>query len=85
MTIDLPKEKREALTETIQAWFLDEMGEEIGRLKAEMALDWVLAEIGPSIYNQAIRDAQSYFQERALDLDAVLHEPEAGPSRGKSD
>ena len=37
-----------------------------------------LKEIGPSIYNQAIADAQSYFTGRVADLEGVCHEPEFG-------
>ena len=31
-------------------------------------LDFCVREIGPSIYDQAIADAQEYFQEKAADL-----------------
>jgi uncharacterized protein (DUF2164 family) len=33
-------------------------------------------EIGPSIYNQAIVDAQTYFQEKASDLGGARYEAE---------
>ena len=41
-----------------------------------MLLDYCLKEIGPTIYNQAIADAQSYFQGRVSDLEGVCHEEE---------
>ena len=41
-----------------------------------MLLDFCLAEIGSVVYNQAIGDAQKYFQERTTDLDAICHQPE---------
>ena len=36
--------------------------------KSEILLDFVLAEIGPSIYNQAITDAQHFIEESAADM-----------------
>ena len=39
-------------------------------------LDFVLKEIGPTIYNQAIGDAQNYFQARVSDLEGVCYETE---------
>ena len=39
-------------------------------------LDFVAAEIGPSIYNQAIADAQAYFADKTADLAGVHYEPE---------
>ena len=35
-----------------------------------------LKEIGPAVYNQAIADAQKYFQGRVEDLEGVCHQPE---------
>ena len=48
----------------------------MGDLKANLLLDFVLKEIGPSIYNTAIADAQTYFQGRVADLEGVCHEKE---------
>ena len=39
---------------------------------------FVLKEIGPSIYNAAITDAQVYFRERVADLEGACFEPEFG-------
>jgi uncharacterized protein (DUF2164 family) len=47
-------------------------------VKAGLLLDYVLKEIGPTIYNQAIADAQAYFTGRVADLEGVCHEPEFG-------
>ena len=38
-------------------------------LQCSLFLQFCLEEIGPSIYNQAVSDAQTYKQERALDLE----------------
>ena len=39
-------------------------------------LDFFLREVGPSVYNQATADAQSFFLEKASDLGAVRYEAE---------
>lgn len=76
MPIKLSKETRERLGASIQRYFERELEHEIGTLGAQLLLDYVLAEIGPSVYNQAIMDAQQYFQERTMDLDGSCYEPE---------
>lgn len=57
MAIRLPDPTRQELLASIQRYFIEERGEEIGDLQATFFLDFVLREVGPSIYNQAIRRA----------------------------
>lgn len=74
ITLDLETEKR--LLESIKRYFREELDENIGDLKALLFLNFTKQEIGPSIYNQAIKDAQAYFQDRVADLDGTCYEPE---------
>ncbi len=76
MTIKLSKEAREQLIASIQRYADEELENEIGHLGAQLLLDFVLVEVGPFVYNQAIQDAQGYFQERTMDLDGSCYEPE---------
>lgn len=76
MAVALPEEKKKALVAAIKQYFLQERGEEIGDLAAGFFLDFVLEEIGPSIYNQAIKDAQASLQRTVADLDVNLGKPE---------
>ena len=55
--------------------------EEIGDLKAGLMLDFILSELGPSIYNQAIADARAFFEERTSDLAAICYRDEFPTSR----
>lgn len=80
MAIVLPDETTKALVNAIRHYFLEEHDQEIGELQASFFLDFVLKEIGPSIYNQAVKDAQSSLQRFVTDLDLTLHEPEFGYS-----
>ncbi len=78
MPIDLPREVQQPLIASIKRFFAEQMDEEIGDLKAGFLLEFCLREIGPSVYNRAITDAQAYIQERTLDLGAACYEPEFG-------
>jgi uncharacterized protein (DUF2164 family) len=42
-------------------------------MPAGLLLNFFLEEIGPAIYNQAIRDAQARIQQRVSDLDGELY------------
>lgn len=81
MTIKLSKETKQQLVKSIQRYFEVELGEEIGELKASQLLDFCLQEIAPSVYNQAIADAQSYMSDKVVDLSGTCYEPELGYSK----
>jgi uncharacterized protein (DUF2164 family) len=76
MTIKLNDDARGALIESIKRYFLEQLDEEIGELKARMFLDYVLAEIAPVAYNLGVRDAQSWIQDKVLEVDGSVYEPE---------
>ena len=65
----LSDNRRTALLRELQAHFLDQHGETIGDLKAELLLDFFLESLGPPVYNQAIADARKFVQERIDDLE----------------
>ena len=75
---DLSPDATKRLVASIKRYAAENLDEEIGDLKAGLLLDYCLKEIGPSIYNQAIADAQAYFTGRVADLEGVCHEPEFG-------
>jgi len=74
MKLDPDTEKY--LLESIKRFFAEELETDIGDLKATRVLDYFAAEVGPSIYNQAIADAQAYFSDKTADLAGVHYEPE---------
>ncbi len=71
MTITLHEEARKHSTASIKRYFLEELDQDIGELKAGMVLDFILKEIAPTIYNGAIADAQTYVRDRLADLDGA--------------
>ena len=83
MAITLSKEAQKRLIGSIKKYFDEVMEEEIGDLKAGLLLQFCLKEIGPSIYNKAIADAQARLQEKVTDLDSECYEPEFGYWHGR--
>jgi uncharacterized protein (DUF2164 family) len=78
MEIDLPKEARAQAVASIERWFKENADEPIGNIQAAALLKFFIAEIAPSIYNQAIADAQQRLQQRIAELDIECHAAEFG-------
>ena len=76
MSINITKEKQLHIIESIKHFFEEHMDVEIGDLKASLLLDYFVKEIGPSIYNQAILDAQAVMTDKVNDLDSSCYLPE---------
>jgi uncharacterized protein (DUF2164 family) len=73
MTLQLSKERRKQLTSAIKTYFLEQDDEDLGDLRAGLLLDFFLEKLGPTVYNQAIKDAQRYFQQKVDDLDGACY------------
>lgn len=74
--IVLSDDARKQAVASLRRYFQEELGQEVGDLKASFLLDYFLAEVGPTVYNTAIADAQKFFAERTADLGALLHREE---------
>ena len=74
--ISIPDDARKLAVASIRRYFTENMEEEIGDLTAELLLDFVIAELGPSIYNQAVTDAKDVIEEAAIDMTSVLDRAE---------
>lgn len=68
--------RRTELTSELVGFFLTEFDEELSPFRAEQLLDWLLAAVGPSVYNQAVQDARAYMQAKLDDLDGEVYEVE---------
>jgi uncharacterized protein (DUF2164 family) len=66
--IELTKEARKQAVSEIKGYFSKGMEQEIGGLSAGLLLDFILENIGPDIYNQALKDAYLLLNERIEDL-----------------
>jgi len=69
MEIKLDKDAEKKLATSIKRYVSENFETDIGELQSSLFLQFCLEEIGPSIYNQAISDAQTYMQEKALDIE----------------
>ena len=74
--IEIPAAARTRAIASIRRYFAEELDQEIGDLKAGLVFDYFVADIGPTIYNQAITDARAFFEERSADLAAVCYQAE---------
>ena len=81
MEIELDKERKERIVRAIQGYFAEKLDQEIGHLAAELLLEFFVRQVGPAIYNQAVKDAQAFLQDKLMDLDGVLYQPEEPRSR----
>ena len=74
--IELDKQARQQAITSIERWFRENMDEPIGNVAASGLLGFFVEEIGPAIYNQAVRDVQERLQARVAELDIEVHEEE---------
>ena len=76
MPIKLSDDRRTILVADIQKYFSQELDESIGELKAGLVLDFFMKHLGPPVYNQAIRDARGFIQDKLIDLEGDFYEPD---------
>ncbi len=76
MAIKLERDAEQRALASIKRYFTENMDGEVGDLKAKLLLDFFLGEIGPTVYNGAIADAQAYFQGKVADLEGSCYEAE---------
>ena len=81
MAVELSRKTREAAVRSIMTYSEENLDEPLRQLAAGLLLDFFLEEIGPSIYNKAVRDAQDHLTLRIGDLDVDVHEEEFQYSR----
>ena len=76
MAIELSKDARAQAVSSIERYFTQNMEERIGNIQAAALLNFFIEEVGPSIYNQAITEAQEKMQMRVNELDIECHADE---------
>ena len=74
--MEIQDDTRKRMVASIRRYYEQEMEDEIGDLQAGFLLDYFLKEIAPTVYNQAIADAQAWMLARVEDLEGSLYEPE---------
>jgi uncharacterized protein (DUF2164 family) len=77
MRIKLSPERRSMLIEAIKRHFEAEFDEPLSDFRAEGLLDFFVAELGPPVYNQGVRDASSYVADKLIDIEGDVFEVES--------
>ena len=76
MAITLPTESASFIIASLRRYAAENLDIELDVLPANMLLDFILKEIAPSVYNQAIADSQAYFIARVTDMEGICFEEE---------
>ena len=72
--LELATEQRKEAIASLQQYYERNMPEPVGELAAGLLLDFFLAEIGPAIFNGAVRKAAERMQWVASELDSELYQ-----------
>jgi uncharacterized protein (DUF2164 family) len=81
MRIELTDERRERIVRSIRQFFHDRLDQDLSEFQAGEILDFFVGELGAPVYNQAIRDAHAFLEEKLTDLEGEFYEPEESYSR----
>lgn len=73
MPLKLDEARRDQIVASLRGFYQTEFDEDISRFRAEQVTDFLLAVLGPGIYNQAVQDARGYMQQKLDDLDGEIH------------
>ena len=84
MAITLSKDSLAKLKPSLVRFFEEELDVDLGEMKTALVLDYMLKEVGPLVYNQAIKDAEKFVAERVMDLEGSCYEKEFTYWAGKS-
>lgn len=76
MRIRLDAERRERIAHRLRQFAREHFDEDLSAFRADALVDFFVKELGAPVYNQAIRDAHGYFEERLADLEGEFYEPE---------
>jgi uncharacterized protein (DUF2164 family) len=76
MRIRLSEERRIRMLDSIKRHFAEHFDESLSDFRAQGLLDFFVRELGPPVYNQAIRDASGFIQDKLADLEGEIYEPE---------
>ena len=74
MHIRLSPERRANLLQSIKAHFASEFDERLSDFRAEALLDFFVRRLGPPVYNQGVRDAAGFMQDKLSDIEGEIYE-----------
>ncbi|MBP3039183.1 DUF2164 domain-containing protein [Bacillaceae bacterium Marseille-Q3522] len=71
--LKIANEQKQAIIENIQVYFQNEFSEELGQLAAENLFAFMLEALSPFVYNQALRDARTIFEQQMAAFEEELY------------
>lgn len=83
MSIKLSREEKKEIVERVIAFFAEERDETLGHLAAEQIVDFMIGELGPHVYNQAIGDARALLADKFNQMEDELYALEKPFHRGR--
>lgn len=74
MKLELTDDRKRKITDAIKNHFTKELEIDLSDFQIEQLVEFLLKDIGPQIYNQAINDVESFIKEKLTDLEGDLIE-----------
>ena len=74
--IEFSPVEKEVLITKIQAYFNDELNQDLEQFDAEFLLDFFTTKVGSYFYNKGLSDAQSVLEERLESVKEAIYEIE---------
>jgi uncharacterized protein (DUF2164 family) len=81
LRVHLSDDRRARILAAFKSYFSEQFDEPLSDFRAAGLLDFFIAELGPAVYNQGVRDACGYLQEKLGDIEGEVYEPERSTSR----
>lgn len=72
-TIDFTSNEKEAMVQKLQAYFEQELNQDLGQFDAEFLLDFVSKELGAYYYNRGLHDARAVLENKLSAIDEDLY------------
>ncbi|WP_427792036.1 DUF2164 family protein [Brevundimonas diminuta] len=69
----LSKDEMQEAAARLRAYLSDEMEVEVGRLPAEMLVEFIGQDIGRLFYNRGLRDAETVVRQKVEDIADALY------------
>lgn len=82
MRIRLADDRRLRVLDALKRHYEEHFDEPLSDFRAQGLLDFFVAELGPAVYNQGVRDACAALQGKLSDLEGEVYEPEASRRSG---
>jgi uncharacterized protein (DUF2164 family) len=76
MHVELSGDRRDGIVRSVRQFFEGQLDLALSDFQAERVVDFFVKELGAPVYNQAIRDAHGFLQEKLQDLEGEFYEPE---------